>query len=184
MTRVPPTLDDHSPVSSASISSACANEYQTIQISPHVPAPLPTPQKPTTQDTVRPSRAARCRDFHPFAHGGVTPVAWRPVSVSPDFSLPKLDWVEGGVAAPSALRNVASPITGTTLQRSIPVDWRSTETEVHEHVRGWQPRHIQESVWTTDPFTDRTVILTVIPEITIRAPVIGLFIARQGNRYP
>jgi hypothetical protein len=72
-------------LSYASISSACANEYQTIQISPRVPAPLPTPQKPTTQDTVRPSRAARCRDFHPFAHGRVTPVTWRPVSVSPDF---------------------------------------------------------------------------------------------------
>lgn len=97
--------------------------------------------------------------------------------------LHKLDWVEGGVAAPSALRSMASLTTGTTLQRSIPVDWRSAGTEVYERVWGWQPRHIQESVWTTNLFTDRTVILTVIPEITIRAPVIGLFIARQGNRY-
>jgi hypothetical protein len=94
----------------------------------------------------------------------------------------KTDWVEGGIAAPSALRNVASPITGTTLQRSIPVDWRSTGTEVHERVWGWQPRHIQESVWTTDPFTDRTVILTVNQKITIRAPVIGIFVDRKGNR--
>ena len=63
--------------------------------------------------------------------------------MSPDFPLYKLDWVEGGIAAPSALRSVASPIMGTTLQRSISVDWQSTETEVHERVWGWQPRHIQ-----------------------------------------
>jgi len=126
-----------------------------IQVSPHTPALFLTSQQPTARCTVRPSRAARCRDFHPFAHGGVIPVTWKPVSVSPDFPLHKLDWVEGGVAAPSALRNVASPITGTTLQRSVPVDWRSTGTEVRKRVWGWQPRHIQESVWTTDPFTDR-----------------------------
>jgi hypothetical protein len=67
------------------ISPACASEYQVIQVSPLTPAPFLTPQQPTARDTVRPSRAARCRDFHPFAHGRVTPVTWRPVSVSPDF---------------------------------------------------------------------------------------------------
>lgn len=154
-----------------------------VQISPRTPAPFLTPQQPTARDTVRPSRAARCRDFRPFAHDRVIPVAWKPVSVSPDFPLHKLDWVEGGVAAPSALRSMASPITGTTLQRSIPVDWRSTGTEVHERVWGWQPRHIQESVWTADPFTDRITILSVILKITIRAPVIGIFIDREGNRH-
>jgi hypothetical protein len=105
-----------------------------------------------------------------------------PFPCRPTSHSAKLDWVEGGIAAPSALRNVASPITGTTLQRSIPADWQSAETEVHERVWGWQPRHIQESVWTADPFTDRIVMLTVIQKLTIRASVIGIFTDREGNR--
>lgn len=69
------------------ISSACAHEYRVIQVSPHTPASLPTPQQPTAWDIVRPSRAARCRDFHPFAHDRVIPVTWQPVSVSPNVIL-------------------------------------------------------------------------------------------------
>jgi len=67
---------------------------------------------------------------------------------------------------------------GTTLQRLFPGDWQSTGNEVYERVWGWRPLHIQKSVWTADPFTDRIAILTVILKITIRAPVIGVLIYR------
>ena len=97
----------------------------------------------------------------------------------------QFQWIgsKGGFTPPSALRSMASPTTGTTLQRLFPGDWQSTGNEVRECVWGWRPRHIQSSVWTTDPFTDRMAILTVILKITIRASVIGVLICRRGNRY-
>jgi hypothetical protein len=167
------------------ISRACASEYQVFQISPHTPASFLTPQQPTARDTVRPFRAARRRDFHPFTHSRVTPVTWRPVSVSPNFIPRRFERIgsKEGISPSSALRSMASPITGTTLQRLLLNDWRSKRSEVRERVWGWQPRHIQRSVWTADPFTDRMVMLTESMKIPIRARVIGESLRLWNGRY-
>lgn len=105
------------------------SQYQVIQISPHTPDTFLRPQQPTTWDIVRPSQAGRCRDLHPFTHDRVSLVAQVPVSVSPNHLI-QVDWVEERISPPSALRNVASPIRGTTLQRLPLFDWQSIGVEV------------------------------------------------------
>lgn len=65
---------------------ACAPWCRSRQISPCDPVTLLPPQQPTCREPVRPSRACRAGDFHPFPCSRVSRVATTPVSMSPNFT--------------------------------------------------------------------------------------------------
>ena len=67
------------------IQRGCPPWYQIFQASPQIPAVLLRPHLPTTAVFVRPSRAGRPRDFHPFDIYRVGVVTHAPVSTSPNI---------------------------------------------------------------------------------------------------
>lgn len=67
------------------IQGGCPPWYQIFQASPQIPAGLLRPHLPTTAVFVRPSRAGRPRDFHPFDIYRVGVVTHAPVSTSPNI---------------------------------------------------------------------------------------------------
>jgi len=103
-------------LSYTAICLGCPRQYQRFQISPQRPDTSRCPQQPTGQDQVVPFPAPLNEDSHLFASNRVGHVAVVPVSVSPNHLR---DWVERGIAAPSALRSRTSPITGIRLRRQL-----------------------------------------------------------------
>jgi len=90
---------------------------------------FPMRVQPTCQAEVVRSPAPPRWDSHPFVRRRVPPVSM-PVGISSVVPFPRRpispvagDWVEGGIAASSARRSAASPITGTALQRMLGGDW-------------------------------------------------------------
>lgn len=78
------STDAFTGLSYTAICGACAPQYRTIQISPHVPSASRHSQQPTCPDEVIPFPAPPHADLHRFTANRVYIVTYAPVSVSPN----------------------------------------------------------------------------------------------------
>ena len=96
LTTMHPHRDATSGLSYAGTHRGCPPWCQSRQVSPCDPAMFPWPHQPTCVVSVRPFRAARTGDFHPFSNGRARRIAAPPVSVSPSPAGSMADRVEEG----------------------------------------------------------------------------------------
>ena len=98
--------------------------------------PRDTLRNPRARTALHPREHPTVGIYTRYSAAGSTLIAEAPVSASPDPRF--IQWIgsKGWLRQTSALRSIASPIKGTTLQRSIPAIGVRGQ---HREVWGWRP---------------------------------------------